>query len=231
MRLILIGPPGAGKGTQATRLEERYGIVQLSTGDMLRGAVAAGTEIGRKADAAMKRGELVSDDIVIDVISERIDQPDAAHGYILDGFPRTVAQAEALDRLLAEKGTSLDAVIEMRVDDAALVERISGRFSCATCGAGYHETFKRPKVEGVCDRCGGREFRQRPDDNAETVASRLKVYHEQTAPLIAYYRGRGLLRSIDGMAGIDAVTAEMVAILDPIAGAGDGRAVKSSGGS
>lgn len=218
MRLILLGPPGAGKGTQATRLEERYGIVQLSTGDMLRAAVAAGSEIGRRADAVMKRGELVSDDIVIGVISERIDQPDAARGYILDGFPRTVAQAEALDRLLAGKGSRLDAVVEMQVDDAALVERISGRFSCVSCGEGYHRTFKRPKAEGVCDKCGGTEFRQRADDTAETVASRLKVYHEQTAPLIAYYRARGLLKSVDGMADIDAVTRALEGILDPLAG-------------
>jgi adenylate kinase len=217
VRLILLGPPGAGKGTQAARLEARYGIVQLSTGDMLRAAVAAGSEIGMKAKAVMERGELVSDDIVIGVISERIDAPDAAGGYILDGFPRTVAQAEALDRLLAEKGSRLDAAIELAVDDAALVERISGRFSCAKCGEGYHESFKRPAVEGVCDKCGGTEFKRRPDDNAETVASRLVVYHEQTAPLIAYYRGRGLLKTVDGMADIDRVTGALSDILDPLA--------------
>jgi adenylate kinase len=217
VRLILLGPPGAGKGTQAARLEARYGIVQLSTGDMLRAAVAAGSEVGMKAKAVMERGELVSDDIVIGVISERIDAPDAAGGYILDGFPRTVAQAEALDRLLAEKGSRLDAAIELAVDDAALVERISGRFSCAKCGEGYHESFKRPAVEGVCDKCGGTEFKRRPDDNAETVASRLVVYHEQTAPLIAYYRGRGLLKTVDGMADIDRVTGALSDILDPLA--------------
>jgi adenylate kinase len=218
VRLILLGPPGAGKGTQAARLTERYGIVQLSTGDMLRAAVAAGSDVGKQAKAVMERGELVSDDIVIGVISERIDQPDAAGGYILDGFPRTVAQAEALDRLLAEKSAKLDAVVEIAVDDAALVERISGRFSCAKCGEGYHDSFKRPAVEGVCDKCGGTEFKRRPDDNAETVKSRLKVYHEQTAPLIAYYRGKGLLKSVDGMAQIDRVTGDLTAILDPLVG-------------
>ncbi|MDP2621691.1 MAG: adenylate kinase [Hyphomicrobiales bacterium] len=220
MRLILLGPPGAGKGTQAVRLAERYGIAQLSTGDMLRSAVAAGSAVGRQAKAVMERGELVSDKIVIGVISERIDEPDAAGGYILDGFPRTVAQAEALDRLLAEKGAKLDAVIELAVDAAALVERISGRFSCANCGEGYHDSFKRPAVDGVCDKCGGTDFKRRPDDNAQTVASRLEVYHQQTAPLIAYYRGKGLLKSVDGMADIDRVTGELTGILDPIV---DGR--------
>lgn len=218
MRLILLGPPGAGKGTQAARLKERYGIVQLSTGDMLRAAVAAGSAVGKQAKAVMERGELVSDEIVIGVISERIDQPDAANGYILDGFPRTVAQAAALDRLLAGKGGRLDAVIELAVDDTALVERISGRFSCARCGEGYHDSFKRPAAEGVCDKCGAKDFKRRPDDNAQTVASRLKVYHQQTAPLIAYYRGQGLLKSVDGMADIDAVTKALTDILDPLAG-------------
>jgi len=217
VRLILLGPPGAGKGTQAARLQARYGIVQLSTGDMLRAAVAAGSEVGKQAKAVMERGDLVSDDIVIGVISERIDEPDAAGGYILDGFPRTVAQAEALDRLLAEKGSKLDAVIELAVDDAPLVERISGRFSCANCGEGYHDSFKRPAVEGVCDKCGAKEFKRRPDDNAETVKSRLEVYHKQTAPLIAYYRGKGLLKTVDGMAQIDQVTEALTGILDPAA--------------
>ena len=184
---------------------------------MLRAAVAAGSAVGKKAKAVMARGELVSDDIVIGVISERIDAPDAAAGYILDGFPRTVAQAEALDRLLAEKGSRLNAAVELAVDDAALVERISGRFSCAKCGEGYHDSFKRPVVEGVCDKCGGTQFKRRPDDNAETVASRLAVYHRQTAPLIAYYRGKGLLKTVDGMADIDRVTDSLTDILDPLA--------------
>jgi adenylate kinase len=224
VRLILLGPPGAGKGTQATRLEDKYGIKQLSTGDMLRAAVASGSEVGRQAKAVMERGELVSDDIVIGVISERIDQDDVANGYILDGFPRTVAQAEALDRLLSDKDGKLDVVIEMQVDDAPLVERISGRFTCAKCGEGYHDKFKTPAREGVCDKCGGTEFKRRADDNAETVASRLKVYHEQTAPLIAYYREQGLLRSIDGMAEIDSVTRALEGILDPLADAPGQRA-------
>ena len=217
MRLVLLGPPGAGKGTQAARLQERYGVVQLSTGDMLRAAVAAGGTVGKQAKAVMECGELVSDEIVIGVISERIDQPDVARGYILDGFPRTVAQADALGRLLAEKGSKLDAVIEIDVTDAALVERLSGRFSCTSCGAGYHETFKRPKAAGVCDECGGSEFKRRPDDNAETVASRLKVYHQQTAPLIAYYSAKGLLKSVDGMPDIATVTKALEDILEPLA--------------
>lgn len=213
MRLILLGPPGAGKGTQATRLQAKHGIPQLSTGDMLRAAVAAGTEIGRKADEVMKRGDLVSDDILVGMISERIDQPDAQKGFILDGFPRNVAQAEALDKLLQSKGLVLDAVIEMQVVDDVLVARISGRFTCAKCGEGYHDTFKQPKVAGVCDKCGATEFKRRPDDNAETVKSRLEVYHKQTAPLIAYYRDKGLLKSIDGMAGIDSVTEQLETVL------------------
>jgi adenylate kinase len=220
VRLILLGPPGAGKGTQATRIEEKYGVKQLSTGDMLRAAVAAGSDVGLRAKAVMERGELVSDEIVIGVISERLDAADVASGYILDGFPRTVAQADALDALLKEKGSKLDTVIEMQVDDQALVERISGRFSCAECGEGYHETHKQPKVPGTCDQCGSTEFKHRADDNAETVASRLEVYHEQTAPLIAYYRDQGLLKSIDGMADIDAVTQSLFAILDPISRSG-----------
>lgn len=214
MRLILLGPPGAGKGTQAARLEATYGIKQLSTGDMLRASVAAGTPVGQKVKAIMERGELVPDDVVIGIISDRIDQPDIAAGYILDGFPRTVGQAEALDALLAEKGSGLDAVIEMRVVDDVLVERITGRFTCASCGEGYHDKFKRPRVEGVCDRCGGTQFKRRADDNEDTVKSRLEAYHRQTAPLIAYYRDKGLLRSVDGMAPIDEVTAGMNAVLD-----------------
>jgi len=209
MNVILLGPPGAGKGTQARMLAEREGMVQLSTGDMLRAAVAAGTETGRKAKAVMEAGDLVSDDIVIGVVSERLDQPDVADGVIFDGFPRTAAQAEALDRLLAEKGMQLDAAISMEVDDDLLVDRISGRFTCAGCGEGYHDTHKRPAVEGVCDKCGGTEFKRRADDNAETVRARLEAYHADTAPLIAYYRDREKLKTVDGMADIDSVAREI----------------------
>ena len=218
MKLILLGPPGAGKGTQAKRLEEAYGLVQLSTGDMLRAAVRAGTEIGQKARTVMESGGLVPDEIVVSIIAERIAQPDCANGFILDGFPRTLAQAEALDDMLAERGSRIDHVIEMKVDDAALIERLSGRFSCAGCGAAYHDEFNRPKVDGVCDICGGREFIRRKDDAAETVAARLKAYHAQTAPLLPYYRKRGVLHTVDGMAEIDEVTRQIRAALD---GAGE----------
>ncbi|MCC3304635.1 adenylate kinase [Sneathiella sp. HT1-7] len=216
MILILLGPPGAGKGTQAQRLQDKHGLVQLSTGDMLRAAVAAGTEVGKKAKTVMDRGELVSDDIMTGIISDRLDQPDCKNGVILDGFPRTEAQAEALDAMLAEKGLKLDAVIEMKTDDDILVERITGRYTCAKCGAGYHDIFLKPKVEGVCDKCGGTEFSRRSDDNAETVKSRLKAYHDQTAPLLPYYRSKDILKQVDGMAGIDEVTAEMEAALQAI---------------
>ena len=212
MNVILLGPPGAGKGTQARMLAEREGMIQLSTGDMLRAAVASGSEIGERARAVMEAGELVSDDIVIGVVSERLDQPDAGQGVIFDGFPRTTAQAEALDGLLDEKGMALDGVVSMEVDDEALVDRVSGRFTCAACGEGYHDRYKRPAVEGVCDKCGGTEFKRRADDNAETVRARLKAYHAETAPLIAYYRQAGKLKAVDGMAGIEAVS-------DAIAGA------------
>ena len=194
MNIILLGPPGAGKGTQAKRLEERRGLVQLSTGDMLRAAVGAGTPYGLKAKAAMERGDLVSDDIVVAIIAERLDEPDVKHGFILDGFPRNTAQAEALDHMLAGKKLTLDAVIEIDVDDEALVERITGRYTCATCGKGYHDRFEKPKTAGVCDSCGGAGFTRRADDNEETVRSRLGVYHRQTALLTAYYGGKGKLK-------------------------------------
>ncbi len=214
MNIILLGPPGAGKGTQARILETERGMVQLSTGDMLRAAVASGSEVGQKAKAVMEAGQLVSDEIVIGVVSERLEQPDVKGGAIFDGFPRTVAQAEALDALLAQKEMALDAAIEMQVDDALLVDRVSGRFTCANCGEGYHDTYKLPKRGGVCDVCGASEFKRRPDDNAETVRSRLVAYHEQTAPLIAYYRERGKLKTVDGMAEIDEVTRQVGAALD-----------------
>ena len=213
MKLILLGPPGAGKGTQAKRLEEEYGLVQLATGDMLRAAVAAGSDVGRRAKAVMEAGGLVPDDIVVSIIADRIGRPDCSGGFILDGFPRTIAQAEALDEMLAEKGLEIDHVIEMRVDDTALIERISGRFSCAECGAAYHDEFNRPKAAGACDHCGATDFTRRADDNAETVAARLGAYHEQTAPLLPYYRARGSLRSVDGMAGIDEVWRQLRAVI------------------
>ncbi len=216
MNIILLGPPGAGKGTQARRIEDSRHMVQLSSGDMLREAVAAGTPVGLKAKEAMEAGALVTDEIVIGIISDRIDQPDAQDGFILDGFPRNIAQAEALDVLLAEKDLSLDRVVEMKVDDEALVRRVTGRFTCADCGAGYHDSFKPTKVDGSCDECGSTNFKRRADDNAETVRDRLKVYHGETAPLIEYYSEKGRLVSIDGMAPIDDVTRQIVSALDGV---------------
>jgi adenylate kinase len=209
MNIILLGPPGAGKGTQAKRLEARRGLKQLSTGDMLRAAIAAGTEHGRKAKAVMDRGDLVSDETVVSIIADRLDQPDAKRGFILDGFPRNVAQAAALDQMMASRGLKLDMVIELAVDDEALVRRLSGRFSCSGCGKGYHDAFERPRAEGRCDACGGSEFVRRADDNAETVKSRLGVYNRQTAPLAAYYSGLGKLKKVDGMAAIDEVSRQI----------------------
>ncbi len=220
MILLLLGPPGAGKGTQSKRLEERYGIAQISTGDMLRAEVAADSPIGREARAVMESGRLVSDDIIIRMLGGRIDRPDCARGFILDGFPRTVPQAEALDRLLAEKGLRLDAVIELCVDDAALVDRIAGRFTCAKCGEGYHDTFKPTRTPGVCDVCGATEFVRRADDSRETVGARLEAYHRQTAPLIPHYQAQARFHSVDGMVDIDAVTRQLTALLDGMAQGG-----------
>ncbi len=213
MNIVLLGPPGAGKGTQARRLQEKFGLVQLSTGDMLRAAVASGSVLGQRAKKIMESGELVPDEIMIDMIAERIAEPDCRSGFILDGFPRTTGQAEALDRMLAQKGLKLDAVIEIKVDDAALVDRISGRFTCKTCGEGYHDRHKRPKKDGVCDVCGGVEFIRRADDNAQTVRARLAAYHAQTAPILPYYRERGRLKSVDGMADLETVARAIAAVL------------------
>ncbi|MCC5974880.1 MAG: adenylate kinase [Rubellimicrobium sp.] len=199
---ILLGPPGAGKGTQARLLEQDFGLVQLSTGDLLRAAVAQGTEAGRKARAVMEAGALVSDDIVLAILADRLADPDLDRGIILDGFPRTTPQAEALDALLAQRGQRVTAAISLEVDDAAMIERISGRYTCAACGEGYHDTHKRPAKAGICDHCGGTEFRRRADDKAETVRDRLTAYHAQTAPLIAHYDGRGILERVDAMASI-----------------------------
>ena len=217
MNVILLGPPGAGKGTQAEVLAANHRIIQLSTGAMLRAAVKAGTPVGLKAKAIMEKGGLVSDDIVVGIIKDRIAEPDCANGFILDGFPRTLAQAAALDKMLKAAKRKLDAVIEIKVDDEVLTERISGRFSCAKCDAGYHDTYKQPKTKGVCDVCGSTEFKRRPDDNAETVKTRLFEYYKQTSPLIGYYYAKGLLDSVDGMAAIGQVGSDIDAIIKRVA--------------
>ncbi len=213
MNLILLGPPGAGKGTQAKMLEEKFGIAQISTGDMLRAEVKSGSEIGLKAKGIMERGELVPDEVITAMLKARVSRPDCANGFILDGFPRTAPQAASLDAMLKESGLKLDHVIELKVDDAALVGRISGRYSCAKCGAGYHDTFKQPAKAGVCDSGGGAEFSRRTDDKAETVAARLEAYHRQTAPLLPYYAGQGKLKAVDGMASMAEVAGQIGEIL------------------
>ena len=214
MILILLGPPGAGKGTQAKRLEESDGFLTLSTGDMLRQAVSEGTEIGCKAKAIMDAGELVSDDIIMAMIGERIDALDSGRGVILDGVPRTTGQAEMLDALLVERDRQVDRVVEIAIDDDLLVERITGRFTCAQCGAGYHDTFKQSEVEGVCDQCGSTEFTRRSDDTAETVKARLKAYHAETVPLVAYYQARDIVRSVDGAVSMDEVMGQIRAVAE-----------------
>jgi adenylate kinase len=216
MNLILLGPPGAGKGTQAKTLATTRGLVHLSTGEMLRAAAAAGTPVGLKAKPIMERGDLVPDDIVIGIIAERIQQPDCKPGVVFDGFPRTLAQAAALDKTLEDQHKKIDAVIELKVDDRKLVERIVGRFTCGKCGAGYHDRFKRPKVRGVCDVCGSKEFKRREDDNAETVRDRLMVYYRDTSPLLGYYFCKGNLKSVDGMGAIDAVGGAINNVVDAI---------------
>lgn len=214
--LILLGPPGAGKGTQARVLEEKFGLVQLSTGDLLRAAVAAGTEAGKAAKAVMAAGGLVSDEIVINILRDRLAEPDCAKGVILDGFPRTTVQAEALDVLLGETGQKINAAISLEVDDAAMVTRISGRYTCGGCGEGYHDSFKQPVSAGTCDKCGSSEMTRRADDNAETVASRLEAYHAQTAPLIAYYNGKGALQTIDAMGEIETISGGLAKIVTDV---------------
>jgi adenylate kinase len=214
MNIILLGPPGAGKGTQARLLVDGHGLVQLSTGDMLRAAKTSGTKTGKRVAAVMARGDLVTDDIVIGLIAEQLDGEAGRNGLIFDGFPRTLAQADALEELLAEKGKALDAVIEMRVDEEALVDRVTGRFTCANCGEVYHDKTRPTKVPGVCDVCGSTEFVRRADDNEESVRVRLGAYGRQTAPLVSYYQAKGKLRTVDGLGEIDVVADQIAGLLD-----------------
>ena len=215
MNIILLGPPGAGKGTQAQRLEKTYGIIQISTGDMLRARKSAGDELGRELQTIMASGNLVPDALIIRMLADRIEESDARKGFILDGFPRTVPHAEALDAMLKQKHLKLDAVIELKVDEEALIDRIAGRFSCAKCGASYHDHNQPTKIAGICDKCGSKDFIRREDDKPEAVRNRLKVYRDQTAPILPYYRDKGLVKSVDGMAPIDQVTEEIEALLEP----------------
>lgn len=216
MRLILVGPPGAGKGTQAHRLVEEHKIPQLSTGDMLRAAVAAGTETGLRAKAIMDAGNLVSDDVVNAIVADRIDEDDCKGGFILDGYPRTLPQADAVEAMLAERGLGLDAVVELRVDDDAMVDRVAGRYTCANCGTGYHDTLNKPDSEGVCNKCGSTEFKRRPDDNAESMRTRLQVYYKETSPLIGYYYAKDKLKVVDGMGSIEGVSEEIRGVLSSV---------------
>ncbi len=216
MILILIGAPGAGKGTQARRIEEKFKIVQLSTGDMLRAERDSGSALGQQIEGVISKGQLVSDGLISEMISSRIDQDDCKNGFILDGFPRTLEQASMLDEIFRNKNLKLDAVVELKTDDEAIVERISGRFTCAQCGEGYHDKFKQPKVKDICDVCGSSKFAYRNDDNAETVRQRIDVFHQQTRPIISYYEKVGLVKSVDGMQNIDAVTTDIFEMLSEI---------------
>jgi adenylate kinase len=213
MNIILLGPPGSGKGTQAKRIEQSRAIPHLATGDMLRAATASGTELGLRVKGIMDSGQLVPDGVIIEMIAARIAEPDCHDGFVVDGFPRTVPQAEALDNMLAQRGLHLDHVILIEVDQAALIDRLAERFTCAKCGASYHERYNRPRAEGICDKCGSREFIHRPDDRPEAVAARFEVYRRQTEPILPYYRARELLRVVDGMAEIDEVTQRIEKIL------------------